>query len=163
MGLEVRLVVSPQAPPEQHPHSQWEGSNFLKSEGGTGTGIPERGQKTQGPQGARKSCWLKMSPAIRPAHPQGPWRAPGHGQLTHPEKRKRISRGTPQCTQRHAQRTTGNHTDMCRHSDPATRPPGTHVYRCAQVCLTVPDCLSRPPALALYQSSNWQDPPGAHT
>lgn len=173
MGLEIGLVVSPQAPPEQQwaPTQPVGEKQFPQGRGRDRDRNPgkraELGRaEDSGASGGQEILLGKISPAIRPAHPQGPWRVPDSGQLTYPEKRKRISQGTPQCTQRHAQRTTGNHTEMCGHSDPATRPPGTRVYRCAHTHTCASLCLTAchsPPALAHYQSSSWQGPPGAHT
>lgn len=121
------------------------------------------GQKTQGPQGTRKSCWVKHHlpsdrHTLKDLMSTG-WEASSHPQRKNTNKSEHAAVHTDTSSEEH--RLT---TEMRRHGDPATRPPGTHMHRRAyrrpQLCLSA--CHS-PPGLAHHHSSNWQGPPGAQT
>ena len=141
-----------------HPHSQWGRGNFLKTEGGRDRDrkLGEkaevgRAEDSGAPGRARQSQWGQVSPAIRQAHPLGLWKAPS-GWPTH------IPRG---------KNTSKQHTTM--HTETYSEDPHppqmcnlhrrAHTYRHISLCLAA--CHS-PPALAHYQSSSQQSPPGAH-
>lgn len=141
----------------------------LEAERGIGRGSLRRGQnwegqKTQGFQGARKSCWGKVSPAIKQACPHGPWRAP-NGQPIHiPRVKNRIKPDHPKV---HTETCSGDpyittHRDVQTQRSSNTPSRDTHPQICThrQAYFTVPDRMSLPSALA-HLSSNRQVP-GAH-
>lgn len=117
-----------------------------------------------GVPGARKSCWGKVSPAIKQARPHGPWRAP-NGQPIHiPRVKNRIKPDHPKV---HTETCSGDpyittHRDVQTQRSSNTPSRDTHPQICThrQAYFTVPDRMSLPSALA-HLSSNRQVP-GAH-
>lgn len=131
------------------PHGQWGEKQPPQGRGREiGTGMLESwaGQETQGPQGTRKSCWVKHHlPSDR--HTLKDLESTGLVASSHPQ-RKNTNKSEHRAVHRHKLRgALLNHTEMCRHGDPATCPPGTHLHRRAHthtVDLTMPECLSLP-------------------
>lgn len=151
------FLLRPRPNGSGHPHSHWGRSRFLKAERGIGRGSLERGQnwegqKTRGFQGARKSCWSKVSPAIKQAHPQGPWRAPD-GQSIHTPRAK--NRNKPEHPKVHTETCSGDpyiatHRDVQTQRSSNTPSSHTHaqIRTHRQAYFTVPDRMSLPSALA---------------
>ena len=170
MGLEIGPAVSRQAPSEQQWAATWPVGEKQPPQGRgreTRTGMLESwaGQKTQGPQGTGKSCWVKHHlPSDR--HTPKDLESTGWVASSHP-RRKNTNKS--EHTAVHTDTSSEERcliTEMCRHGDPATHPPGAHMHRRAHTYRWTSLCLNAchsPPGLAHHQSSNWQGPPGAQT